>query len=135
MDEIVLPDEYRPLVSDDRRYTREDIDQAPAGVFVQSRETLWLATEDDDGFGKGLEVGTVVINESKTDDAAVTVYIAHFILNDANRSRMTVHGVVPMQGGRWVGEERGGVSGRTGWFSKWPEEIPVVGKNPKRWGT
>ena len=133
MDQIVLPDEYRALISDDRRYTSEGIDEAPAGVFVQSRETLWLAI-DEDGWGKGDEIGSVVINESKTDDPAVTVFVALFALSD-KRSRMTVHGIVPMQGGRWVGEERGGVSGRTGWFSRWPEEIPVVGQNPKRWGT
>jgi len=124
------------LISDFVRYTNEDLAATPPGILAQSTQRLFEATDEDDGWGLGPEIGIVVFHEERTperdDQPGVAVFTASFIA-DEGRSRMQAHGRVPGNG-TWVGEEVIGLSGRTGRFRSWPEESRVVGRNPRRWG-
>ena len=122
--------DYR-VITDEREYTREDVAAIPVGDVVQSNENVYRALPDDDWWTKGDLIGKAYFEERDTTDEGVTLFTATFVIGGDSTQ---VRGLIPGNGS-WVGQGRAWLERGTGKFKdRRPKEIPVVGRNPKRWG-
>ena len=104
--------------------------ESEPGDLVLTDETLYEATGD--GMEKGDEIGTVHLEQRRTNRPGRTLVDATFVLDNGEVVR--VMGTVPGDGTTWVGKGRVAVLGGTGKFKDRRGEIPVESVNPKRWG-